>query len=87
MSNTNAYSYFTQDLIHHILDLAQSNQLAQPSPFNDGYNFALYDVMSLIISQAKVFQIDLAELGLANIQAERDTLFKGLAKNKPQPFE
>lgn len=89
MNETNVYQYFTQDLISHILELAQSNQqslqIIQKSEFDAGYNFAMYEVISLIFSQAKLFQLDLKELGLNNIHPEQDLLFKNLTTNKNLP--
>lgn len=41
-----------------------------------GYDFAIYEIISLLVQQSELDGIDKEEIGLQNINPERDFLFK-----------
>jgi hypothetical protein len=44
------------------------------SDYDKGRHFALYEAVSLIAEQARAFGVDLADIGLEGVDAERDLL-------------
>lgn len=69
------YKNFLIDTIQEILEKKRSCNSHQLQDFDKGYNFALYEIISLLIEQSNNFGIDMAEIGLNDIDPERDYLF------------
>lgn len=75
----------------YILDLCiqfkEKAHLCMQSSFKDdyelGYSMAMYEVISLLVQQAQVFDIPLVELGLAEIDPERDYLYRKRTTQSP----
>ncbi len=72
--NTEIYQNFLKDVIDEISSKYQNNTFKEESDLQKGYNFAIYEVISLLIQQSEAFGLDKKEIGLDNIDAERDYL-------------
>ncbi|WEV50172.1 hypothetical protein OZX61_12255 (plasmid) [Acinetobacter sp. ESL0695] len=72
MSNE-TYKNFLADVIKEILEkkIIISDEYEN---FNKGYNYALYEVVSLLVQQSENFGIDKKEIGLDGINPEMDYL-------------
>lgn len=71
------HKYYLQDLISFIKEEARNsklNKVKSPSDYNKGHLMAYYEVISLMKEQAIVFDMDLEELGLNDIDPESDLL-------------
>ncbi|GAB3051220.1 hypothetical protein GCM10027155_16650 [Acinetobacter apis] len=67
--NNDTYKNFLSDVIQEILEkkLPVSNETES---FDKGYNFAIYEIVSLLVQQSENFGIDKKEIGLGDIQPE-----------------
>lgn len=72
--NIDSYKNFVIDLVFEIKN--KENIFEKDTDLYKGYNFALYDILSLIIAQSENFDLDLQEIGLNEINIEEDYLFK-----------
>lgn len=72
--NPETYKNFLKDLINEIYDKYQNNTFPKDSDLQKGYDFAIYEIMSLIIEQSEAFGVEKEEIGLEGIDAERDFL-------------
>ena len=74
---SNNYKFILHDICSHLKEKAELAQNSTSSDdFDNGYRMAMYEVISLIHQQAKVFQIDLKDVALEDIDPERDFLFR-----------
>ena len=63
------------DLSRELLEKAKTARIAAAnSDYDKGRQYALYEIISLMIQQADAFGIDKATLGLADVDPERDLL-------------
>lgn len=65
------------DVSRELLDKARAAKAdaeRSGSDYDKGRHFAFYEVISLMTQQASAFGIDQNEIGLGNIDAERDLL-------------
>jgi len=53
---------------------AKADAERSASDYDKGRHFALYEVVSLLTQQAEAFGMDRAEIGLADVDPERDLL-------------
>ena len=65
-----SYKNLLNDVISELLEKKISQNLAEIDDFSKGYNFALYEAMSLLIEQSANFNIDKNEIGLKNFNPE-----------------
>ena len=58
--------WFLRDLVVLLKNMAAESKqaAAKEDPFQSGRNFALYEVLDLVLSQANAFQLDLAAIAL-----------------------
>ncbi len=74
--NNNNYKNFLREIIQEII-LKSDNHVFDDSPNERmGYDFAIYEIISLLVQQSELDGIDKEEIGLQNINPERDFLFK-----------
>lgn len=79
------YQFFLQDICSHLLEKAlNSSKVDNADDFELGYNMAMYEVISLIHQQAKVFGISNQEIALGDLNPERDLLHRSINKNNNQ---
>ena len=67
---TESYKNLLNDVISELLAKKISQNLAKIDEFSKGYNFAIYEIVSLLIEQSENFNIDKHEIGLKNINPE-----------------
>ena len=72
MSNE-TYKNFLVDVIKEILE-KKITISEEDENFDKGYNYAIYEVISLFVQQSDSFEIDKKEIGLENISPEIDYL-------------
>lgn len=66
--NDNLYKNFVTDLIYEIQN--KDNIFEKDTDLYKGYNFALYDILSLIKMQSEAFGINAQEISLNQINLE-----------------
>ena len=66
--NDNLYKNFVADLIYEIQN--KDNIFEKDTDLYKGYNFALYDILSLIKMQSEAFGINAQEISLNQINLE-----------------
>jgi hypothetical protein len=64
------------DVNYELLEMAKAAKIAAQSgsDYDKGRQFALYEIVSLLIQQADAFGIDREAIGLTGIDLERDLL-------------
>ncbi|HFC8519086.1 hypothetical protein [Neisseria weaveri] len=67
-----SYKNFLIDLVYEISN--KENVFEQDTDLYKGYNFAIYEIMSLMVEQCENFGISLDEIGLENICLENKYL-------------
>lgn len=72
MSNE-TYKNFLVDVIKEILEKKVTIS-EEHENFDKGYNYAIYEVVSLLVQQSEIFGIDKKEIGLDGINPEIDYL-------------
>lgn len=72
--NTENYKNLLKDVVLEILEKKNSYDLTETDEFAKGYNFAIYEVVSLLVEQSESFNIDKNEIGLGDINPEKDFL-------------
>ena len=72
---------YLHDVIHELKESALSAKRLRDESFGTesydyqiGYSMAYYEVISLVIDQAKAFDLSIADLGLNDLQPERDLM-------------
>ena len=76
MSNLQ-FALYTQDLGNLVREKAVAAKLAvelDKSDYNVGHLMAWHEIVSLMQSQAPLFGISLSEMGLANLDPDRELL-------------
>lgn len=68
------YKNFLKDVVTEILNKKDSYKQKEDDDFSKGYNFAIYDIVSLLITESQTFNIDKREIALEGINPERDFL-------------
>ena len=72
--DSETYENFLQDVVHEICSKYQNKIFETEPDMQKGYNFAIYEIMSLLIEQSETFRLDKEKIGLKGIDAERDFL-------------
>jgi len=72
--NEQAYKNFLVDIVSEILEKAEEAKEVESSEFQKGYNYALYEIISLLIQQSENFNLNKEELGLNDIDPESNYL-------------
>jgi hypothetical protein len=80
------HSNYLADLGALLLELAANARVAANEPdagdYERGRLFAYYEVISLLLNQARAFQVSAADLGLDGFDAERELLISRGSKSK-----
>lgn len=74
MSKSIRSAAYLADLGKNIKDKANEAKNSDNSEYDLGYKMALYEVISLMVQQAEVFDINLEDIGLEGVDPERDYL-------------
>ncbi|QEY26137.1 hypothetical protein [Neisseria zalophi] len=72
--NSDVYKNFLKDVVFEIFNKYENDMFAADSDMQKGYNFAIYEIISLLIEQSEVFGLNKEKIGLKDIDAERDYL-------------
>ncbi|NHC02856.1 hypothetical protein G9F31_03590 [Acinetobacter sp. 187] len=84
MNSTLQRDAFLIDLCFHLKEKADdSSQGLFKDDYELGYSMAMYEVMSLVHQQAKVFDLPLKALGLDGVDPERDYLYSKRTTQSP----
>ncbi|MGF6148649.1 Uncharacterised protein [Kingella potus] len=75
MMSAEIYKNFLNDVINEISNKYQNNTFEEDSDLQKGYDFAIYEVMSLLVEQSEAFGLNKEELGLGHLDAEKAYLF------------
>lgn len=65
------YKNFLKDIVLEVKSKKIENEI---DDFDKGYNFAIYEVISLFIQQSDAFELNKKEFGLNEINPEKDYL-------------
>lgn len=79
METNERYKEFLKDLISLLIDRLEKTKVdenMEEGSLNVGKNLSLYETLDLIKSQAFAFGIPLSDIGLENIDLERELVIK-----------
>lgn len=74
MSKSIRSEAYLADLGKNIKGKANEAKNSDNNEYDLGYKMALYEVISLMVQQAEVFDINLEDIGLEGVDPERDYL-------------
>lgn len=74
MSKSIRLEAYIADLGQNIREKANEAKSNDNSEYDMGYKMALYEVISLMVQQAEVFDIELMDINLDGVDPERDYL-------------